>query len=236
MGGPADSNSRLTGKRHGVAVRHASIKWFGVLTAAVAVAISFAPPLWAAGDTLSGKGSTTWETGLGDLAADAIRAQCGSDMAFVPASFLRSVDLPLKGLNASSVTGALADPDEPLQVLTLTGAQIRRALERSVCLLPKTHAGFLQISGITFQYDGSQAAGKRIGDILQGRKPISDSQSYTVAMPGSLASGSLGYFRVWGDTKPDSASHGSIEDAIEKLFASKPDLTPYQSLGRIHRI
>lgn len=190
----------------------------------------------AAQDVVSGKGSAVSETGLGNLVADAVKRLSGADIAFVQASLLRESSIPLTELSAATVRQALVDPDQPIVTLSLTGNQIREALERSLSLVPKSNAGFLQISGINFRYTQGSQAGKRVGDILLGRKPLQPAETHTVAMPRSLASGALGYFRIWGDAQPRGASPGTIGQSVDRLFESRVDPAVYTPDGRIKRL
>ncbi len=188
----------------------------------------------AAQDVISSRGSSVSETGLGNLIADAVRTGAGADAALVPASLLRDADVKAQELNAERVTAAVVDPGQGIAVLSLTGAQVREALERSVGMAPRQNQGFLQVSGINFRYDPAKPSGKRVGVIMLGRKEITPGVTVTVAMPKSLASGGLGYFRVWGKV-PSQDRGGTIAQAIAKLLSGRVDPSKYLPDGRIRR-
>ncbi len=185
---------------------------------------------------LTGKRSAVAEASFGNLMADAVRSLAGADIAFVPASVLKPIDIEFGGTKSDKPLEAIVDKDEPVSVMMLTGRQVRDALERSVSLVPKPHAGFLQVSGVTLRFDPSQPPGKRLGDVMMGRQAISDTQTFKVAMPKSLATGGMGYFRVWGDTKPQEATPGSLKDALTKLTSNPIDPAVFKTDTRIRKI
>ncbi len=114
-------------------------------------------------------------------------------------------------------------------------AGMRDALERSVSLAPKPNNGFLQVSGISFSYNQTSPAGKRVGDIMLGRKTVKAQDQVRVAMPLDLASGGFGYFRIWGNLKPSGQSPGDIGDAVRGLLSGNVDPSKYLPDGRIRR-
>ena len=206
------------------------------ICAAMVAAVLAAAAASAGAAAVSGRNAATAESALGNIVADAIRQQTGADIAFVPAALLRPVDIPDNAVTADAIGAALTDCDEAVAVLRLSGRQVQDALERSVSLEPRPHAGFLQISGISFRYDPSQAPGKRLGDVRMGRRVISADETYTIAMPHSLATGGLGYFRVWGNSHPEGDSKASIRDALKALLPGPADPERFREGGRIRQI
>ena len=94
------------------------------------------------------------ETNLGDLCADAYRDQAGgADIAVVNGG----------GIRTSISTGDITLNDillvhpfgNSLTVIEVTGQQVLDALEWSVHSLPGEFGGFLQVSGLTFEYDAT---------------------------------------------------------------------------------
>jgi 2',3'-cyclic-nucleotide 2'-phosphodiesterase (5'-nucleotidase family) len=187
------------------------------------------------GQVISGRGSDVSETGLGNLVADAVRRAAGADIAFVPAGTLRAAELRVAEITPETLPSAVVDPEESIAVLGLTGAQVREALERSVSLAPKSNRGFLQISGLLVKYELSRPPMSRVTDVKAGQKPLEDTRVYRVAMPAGLAAGGLGYFRVWGDTKPARDGFGTLGSALEAFAAARPDYSLYTTEGRVRR-
>lgn len=190
----------------------------------------------AEGQMISSKGVEVSETGLGNLIADAIRKAAGAEIALLQASVLRQTEVSLDRITPGKLAAAVMDTNEPVAVMSLTGAQIQEALERSVSLAPKPNKGFLQLSGLFVKYDQAKPQGQRVQDLKLGRRPLEPGRDYTVAMPRSLASGSLGYFRVWGDRRPAANPNPpTIGQALADFLESSPDFTAYVDDGRIRR-
>jgi 2',3'-cyclic-nucleotide 2'-phosphodiesterase (5'-nucleotidase family) len=52
-----------------------------------------------------------------------------------------------------------------LATMTLTGAEVKTALEQSVSLAPGLNGGFLQVSGLKIKYDSTKEAGNRVTSV-----------------------------------------------------------------------
>jgi 2',3'-cyclic-nucleotide 2'-phosphodiesterase (5'-nucleotidase family) len=52
-----------------------------------------------------------------------------------------------------------------LGIMQLTGAEIKEALEHSVKDAPTAFGGFLQVSGLKFEYDSNQPTGQRVQSV-----------------------------------------------------------------------
>ena len=94
------------------------------------------------------------ETNLGDLCADAYRDQAGgADIAFVNGGGIRASisagDITLNDILSVHPFGNM------LTVIEVTGQQVLDALEWSVHSLPGEFGGFLQVSGLSFEYDAT---------------------------------------------------------------------------------
>lgn len=127
-------------------------------------------------------------------AADALREYTGSDGAFLAAG-------QLKGSSSKeSLSTLLAFPTDPLVVVSLTGAQVRQAFERSVSLYPQASPFFLQLSGFEVTFHKGGASGSKIAGVLASTVKLDDAKKYTIAMSSSLARGAYGYFKVWDRT------------------------------------
>ena len=94
------------------------------------------------------------ETNLGDLCADAYLDQGGDvDIAFVNGGGIR-VDLPAGELTRNDML-RVHPFGNSLTVIVVTGQQVLDALEWSVHSLPGEFGGFLQVAGLTFEYDAT---------------------------------------------------------------------------------
>ncbi|KIL43033.1 bifunctional metallophosphatase/5'-nucleotidase [Jeotgalibacillus campisalis] len=133
----------------------------------------------------------TQETNLGNLIADSMRSTLGSDIAFTNGGGIRA------SIEAGEVTRGDVEEVLPfvntLVQMKIDGAAIKAALEHSVRLAPGENGGFLHISGMSFTYDPSQAAGSRVKEVLIGGEPLDESNEYTVATNDFTAIGGDGY-------------------------------------------
>jgi len=187
--------------------------------------VAYAPAAAAVSATdLSSKGIGSSETELGDLVADAIRAQVKADVGFITASELKETIIPKGDVSVEDLKNALTYRDDTISVLSLRGDQIRRALERSVMIYPQKNLGFLQVSGLEFTFDPKAPKEARALSVSVGGKPLRDSQSYTVAATNSLAKGALGYFRIWQDDQITRVTKTTVLKAVEDYLQANPKL------------
>ena len=77
--------------------------------------------------------------------------------------------------------------------LDITGAELKRALENGLTLLPNAAGRFPQVSGLTIEADAKRPAGSRIVSIKVGDAPLDEGKIYRVATNDFLARGGDGY-------------------------------------------
>lgn len=134
------------------------------------------------------------KTNMGDLSADSFRAVTDSDIAFVNAG----------GVRASIKVGEVTCGDiitvmpfnNTLCKIEASGQQILDGLEMSCRLLPEKYGGFLQVSGLSFEYDRSVATpvlldgnglyksisgDRRVRNVKVGTESIDATKTYTLA-------------------------------------------------------
>ena len=94
------------------------------------------------------------ETNFGDLCADAYREEAGgADIGFINGGAIR-VQLDAGDITLGDIL-TVHPFGNYLTVIEVTGQQVLDALEWSVHALPGEFGGFLQVSGITFEYDAT---------------------------------------------------------------------------------
>lgn len=160
------------------------------------------------------------ETPLGNLAADAVRARYGTQLAILngggfrdtlPASGYIPADKTLKRPSNSTSGPYDITLGDVLSVLpfgnnaatsTMTGEQLWRALENGVSGYP-TAGRFPQISGFQFTFDPARPEGSRITSVkLTNGTPIApDATTYTVATVDYMVYGGDGFVNVFNPTK-----------------------------------
>lgn len=132
-------------------------------------------------------------TAAGQAVADALREFTASDVALIPAGLLKETEKEKK----DDVAATLAFENDGIVVVTISGAKLREALERSVSAYPQSSVGFLQVSGLEATFKKSAPANARLTSVLVGGAKLEDGKTYTVAMPLSLQEGQLGYSNLW---------------------------------------
>jgi 5'-nucleotidase/UDP-sugar diphosphatase len=174
---------------------------------------------------LMGEKARAGEAEIGNLVADAIRAATGADIALVAAGEIKDVDLPAGEVGVAQLVDALSYPQDPVVVLSLDGATIRKALELAVSLYPRKNKGFLQVSGLEFSF--ASGSGPSASGPIQARTagaPLQDGKTYRVAMSSSLASGQYGYFRLWSRDRGASAGGLTLAAALQNYLRDRRQL------------
>jgi 2',3'-cyclic-nucleotide 2'-phosphodiesterase (5'-nucleotidase family) len=151
-------------------------------------------------------------------AADVIRGVAGSDFAFLASGLLKST------YSKDDLSTILEFPTDEIVVMSLTGAEVRQAMERSVQLYPQSNTSFLQVSGLDVSFKKNGLPNERVTGITTSGGPIQDGKTYTVAMPGNLARGGLGYFKIWNKNKISKSLGTTLEQALKgkKFIDSSP--------------
>ena len=131
------------------------------------------------------------EMELGDFLTDAFRWKTGADIGVINGGGIRS-DLPAGNVTRGDPI-AIFPFGNQLQVVEISGVKIREMLEHSVSGYPDTVGGFLQVSGLRFNFYTNNPVGSRISDIFVNNKPLDDDKIYTLATVDFLISGGDGY-------------------------------------------
>jgi 2',3'-cyclic-nucleotide 2'-phosphodiesterase (5'-nucleotidase family) len=136
----------------------------------------------------------TGESAFGNLVADAMRAAIGADVSLLNAGSIRGNRIYPAG--AALTRGDLLRelPFGNLVVaLSLTGAQVRAALENSVSRVEGKAGRFAQVSGLSFRYDRARPPGARVLEVRVGGAPLEAGRAYRVATTEFTAAGGDGY-------------------------------------------
>lgn len=147
--------------------------------------------------------------GPGQAIADEIRSVAGTDIAWIPAGMLN------EDAKGDLSTYVKFGTDE-ISVVTLTGAQVRLALERAVSLYPSANPSFLQISGLEVSFSKSAEPDQRTRSILVDGSELESAKKYSVAMPSTVARGGLGFFTIWDKKSIDRTIEGSSLESVLK--------------------
>ena len=202
----------------------------------VVTLVPLSATLLVAGETstpLTSANAQKQETTFGDLTADALCKAAGTTIALVPAVSFKSGTIPPGPVTKNKVKGLLTKPSEVWAVSRLSGAQLRRALERSVSRAPMPNAGFLQVSGISLTYNPKAPRDERIISLLASGSEVEPDAQYKVAMPLSLAKGGSGYFQIFEEGQIVTTGSDEMADLIV-AYVDKKATVSYTGQGRIN--
>ncbi len=205
----------------------------GLLLAAT-LCLFFAPPLTRPATAQSlGKATADFpnlkpnrqETPWGRLVADSVKGAGKADIAFINAGALRSGTLEAGDVASDDIAALLSFGEDNVVTLSLSGAQIRAALERAASAYPTGSPAFLHCAGLSAAFDSDAPSGKRVSSVRVAGRALDDAVTYATAMPVSLAEGAAGYFNIWSGAQA-RASNISLQDAVADAFRAQKEIAP----------
>ncbi len=143
-------------------------------------------------------------------AADVLREVAATDGAFLAA---RSVSTTF---DANNLAAMLQFPTDDIVVVKLSGRDLRAAFERSISLYPQPNSSFLQLSGFVVEFTAAGAPESRVMNVTVNGTALDENRTYTVAMPGSLGRGGMGYFKIWDKSKIERTLPGATLESVLK--------------------
>ena len=172
--------------------------------------------------TISVKGLVT--TAIGNLIADALRAQTQSDVAIVNGGGIRGNKQYPAGteLTRRDILTELPFGNRTVK-LAVTGDMIKAALENGVSDVANAAGRFPQVSGLTFTADLMRPVGQRVDNIMIGGKPLDPAASYTLATNDYMAGGGDGYVALEAGTPLLAVRDGKLmaNDVMAYIAAQK---------------
>jgi 5'-nucleotidase len=140
------------------------------------------------------------ESNIANFAADAVRAAMGADVALLNAGGFRSDHVLGPGPITRRDVLALLPFQNPLLLLSVTGAQLRAALEYGLDRrVVNGQSGALpHASGLRIVYDPARPKGQRIVELTASGQPVTDEAGYRLATSNYLAGGGDGYAMLKG--------------------------------------
>jgi 5'-nucleotidase len=167
------------------------------------------------------------ETNLGDLVADAIRADAGTDAAIINSGGIRGDRVVPAGPLTRRTLLTFLPFGNVITTLRVPGRVIVDALNSGVAKLPASAGQFPQISGLTMVVDANGPAGNRVRDVRVGGQPLQPDKIYTIAVPDYVMKGGDGYTMFEGQPVLVGPEAGNlVAEALEKYVAAHPDLAP----------
>ncbi|PLR96065.1 bifunctional 2',3'-cyclic-nucleotide 2'-phosphodiesterase/3'-nucleotidase [Bacillus sp. T33-2] len=172
--------------------------------------------------------SPAGESAMGNLVADAMRAQTGTDFAFMNSGGVRA------DIDAGEITWKEAFTVQPfgndLVKMTVKGSDIKTLLEQQW----GSRVRIMPISGLKVSYDDSRAAGDRIVSMMKNDgTPIALDQTYTITVNNYMAGGGDGYSVL------ATITNRTIDivdlDALVNYIKAKGEVNP-QIEGRVTKL
>ena len=131
------------------------------------------------------------ESNIGNLVADLMREEAGSDIAMMSSGSTR-VDLNKGPVTVENVTNVFPFTDT-LNVVKISGKQLDELLEYSYTL----PYGLAQFSGIEARYDSQRPEGDRLLSLTVNGKPVNMNEKYTHWLPILMPPAVVMVTRCW---------------------------------------
>lgn len=167
------------------------------------------------------------ETNLGNLIADAIRADVDAEIAIVNGGGIRSDKVYQPGSLSRRNLVEMHPFGNVVCKIALRGRVVLEALNAGVSGLPTASGRFPQVSGLTYRVELSAPTGDRVRDVSVGSKPLELDREYTVALPDYILEGGDGYTMFAGARRLVSPEAGHlIITALEQYLAARGEVAP----------
>lgn len=178
----------------------------------------------------------TQETNLGNLIADGMLAKTAADgaqIAIMNGGGIRT------SIDAGTVTLGQVLEVQPfgntIVLLTLTGAQVKEALENGVSQVETVAGRFPQVGGMRFSFDPNLPAGSRVTGVqvktANGYAPLDPSASYRTVVNNFIAGGGDGYSVLQQGT--DKIDTGFVDSDVTTEYIQATSPVSTQVEGRI---
>jgi len=132
------------------------------------------------------RGAADKESGLGSWMADCYKDWAATDAAFQNGGGMRA-DIPAGPVTLRHLFSVMPF-DNSIVKLTMTGAQLRAALDHGV-----GSPRLVQVGGLTAEFRRKKPRGERLGAVTVGGAPLDDAKTYSVATLDFLVEGGDGY-------------------------------------------
>jgi 5'-nucleotidase len=167
------------------------------------------------------------ETNLGDLVADAIRADANTDIAITNSGSIRGNRIFPAGPLTRRTLIEIHPFDNVICTLALPGRVVLETLNHGVSRLPAADGRFPQVSGLTFVVNPNAPVGDRVRDVRVNGRPLDPNKTYTVAIPDFVLKEGDGYTMFRGQPLRIGPEAGNlISSAIEKYIAARHEVSP----------
>ncbi|MQA31584.1 MAG: bifunctional metallophosphatase/5'-nucleotidase, partial [Luteitalea sp.] len=173
------------------------------------------------------------ETNLGNLVADAIRAEAQADVAIVNAGGIRGDRVRAAGPISRRDVLEIHPFSNSVCKVVVSGRVVLQALNSGVSRLPAAAGQFPQVSGLTMRVDANASPGSRVRDVRVLGQPLDLDREYTVALPDFMLLGGDGYTMFASQqvlVGPESGKR--MAQVLEEYIAARREVGP-STEGRI---
>ena len=169
----------------------------------------------------------TAETNLGNLVADAMRAETGAQIALLNSGGIRGDRVFAAGPITRRMVLEIHPFDNVVCEVRISGRTLLAALNHGVARLPAVAGQFPQVSGLTMRVDPQAAPGSRVSDVRIGGQSLDPAATYTVAIPDYVLNGGDDYTMFNGERVLISPQDGStIAATLEKYLTERRQVAP----------
>jgi 5'-nucleotidase / UDP-sugar diphosphatase len=162
------------------------------------------------------------ETNLGDLFADAMRADSKADITIVNSGSIRGDRLFPAGPLTRRTLIEMHPFNNAICTVRIPGRVVLAALNSGVSKLPGTAGQFPQVSGLTMRVTLSAPAGNRVSDVRVGGQPLDLDKTYSVAISEYMLRGGDEYgMFIDAPIEIGPEAGGLMETALEQYIADK---------------
>ena len=173
------------------------------------------------------------EAAIGNLVADAMRAQSGAEIALVNGGGIRAGREYPAGARITRRDILAEMPFGNRTVVTkVTGAILRAAIENGLSQLEGRAGRFPQVSGLQILADASAPPGGRVISVEANGEPLDPARVYTIATNDFLARGGDGYGMLGGGKVSDDAGGKLVANDV-MAYARKLGTVDAKVEGRI---
>ena len=160
------------------------------------------------------------EAAIGNLFADAMRAGTHADAAVLNGGGIRAGKTYEPGTRITQGDVLAELPfNNRVVVVEMAGAELRRAMENGLSLLPRASGRFPQVAGIALEFELARTPGSRIVSMQVGGAPLDEGKIYRVAVLDYLARGGDDYamFASAKRITPDNDAPLMVNEVVEYL-------------------
>jgi 5'-nucleotidase len=177
------------------------------------------------------------ETNLGDLIADAYRAQMGTDVVVFNGGSIRSNTVYGPGKLTRRDILSMLPFENPIVKMSVSGKTLLSALENGVSQIGiKAGGRFPQVSGLTFSFDARKAPGNRVASVMVNGAPLDLQATYTLATNNFVAGGGDDYTMLKGQKLLITPEEGESESVVLLNAVTRAKVVSPAVTGRITRL